>query len=86
MKAKRLSDKVVPSGDHLQDHYVQTREADLSGSSAEPTCVVGDKRRGEEVDIAIGESRVSQAADEGQSHWRRQRLHGVHVGINWDGC
>lgn len=39
-----------------------------SGSWAEPTCAVGKERWGEEADGAIGESRISLAADEGQSH------------------
>lgn len=48
------------------------------GSCAEPTCVAVNKRWGEEADGAIGESRTSLAADEGQSHGHRnQGLHRV---------
>lgn len=62
-------------------------QANPNGSSAEPTCVVGNKRLGEEVEIAIGESRVALAADEGQSHWHgHQGMHRVHVGVSQDGC
>lgn len=43
-------------------------QGDLNGSWAEPTCAVGKERWGEEADGAIGESRISLAADEGQSH------------------
>lgn len=62
-------------------------QANQNGSTAEPTCIDGNKRWGEEADIAVGESRVSQAGDEGQGHWRwLQGLHSVHVGVSRDGC
>lgn len=47
---------------------MKSDQGDLNGSWAEPTCAGVKERWGEEADGAIGESRMSLAADEGQSH------------------
>lgn len=50
---------VIPTPDPRPRLIILSPHADRSGSSAEPTCVAWNKRWGEEVDIAVGESRVS---------------------------